>query len=247
LERILRDVLTFSREAKSEIDYQDINETVEESLETFVSICAEQSIRIDKELDTLLPQVLIDKDQIRQAVNNLISNAIDVMSEGGKLAVKTFMKRLYEIDYVVMEVADTGPGLTKEAVDMIFEPFFTTKEIGAGTGLGLSICRKIMDEHNGLIFVESELGKGTSFKMFFPYQNRENGDEVTCWEFNKCGVKNAEGAAGMRCPAYPDYGRICWGVAGTFCGKKVSGAIAQKLGDCRKCEFYKRAAVLKNL
>jgi hypothetical protein len=95
--------------------------------------------------------------------------------------------------------------------------------------------------------VESELGKGTSFKMFFPYQSEEEGKKIKCWEFNKCGVEMTEGAAGMRCPAYPNYGRICWVVAGTYCGKKVSGVIAQKLGDCHKCEFYEKVVVSKEL
>jgi methyl-accepting chemotaxis protein len=68
-----------------------------------------------------------------------------------------------------------------------------------------------------------------------------------CWEFNKCGVKNVEGAVNLRCPAYSDYGRICWTIAGTFCGKKVSGAIAQKIGNCKKCKFYQRVAITKDL
>jgi hypothetical protein len=60
-------------------------------------------------------------------------------------------------------------------------------------------------------------------------------------------VEKTEGAALLKCPAYPNYGRICWAVAGTFCGKRVSGAIAQKLGDCKKCEFYKKVVMLKEL
>ena len=104
-----------------------------------------------------------------------------------------------------------------------------------------------MDEHNGLIFAESEEGNGTTFKIMFPYQSEADETGISCWEFNKCGVEKAEGAAIMRCPAYPYYGRICWVIAGTFCGKKVSGAIAQKLGDCRECEFYKRVALKKAL
>jgi signal transduction histidine kinase len=246
LERILRDVLTFSRESKFEMEYQEINGTIKESVQTFLNLCNDQSIQIDEQLDSSLPNILIDKDQVRQAVNNLVSNAIDAMSEGGRLAVKTYMEKLYEVDYVVIEVTDTGSGLTREALNLIFEPFYTTKEIGTGTGLGLSICKKIVDEHNGLIFVKSEPDKGASFKMYFPYQSKKNGSRIKCWEFHKCGVENAEGAAGMRCPAYPDYGRICWAIAGTFCGKKVSGAIAQKLGDCKKCEFYKRVALRKD-
>lgn len=247
LERILRDVLTFSRQPRADMEYQEVNGIVGEALKAVDAVCREQSIQLKQRLSPNILPVRIDRDQVRQAVSNLVSNAMDVMQQGGTLTVRTDMKRLYEVDYVTVEVSDTGPGLSQEAVNLIFEPFYTTKEIGMGTGLGLSICKKIMDEQNGLLFVESEPGRGTSFRMFFPHQDSENGKRMKCWEFHRCGVEKTEGAAGMRCPAYPYYGRICWVIAGTFCGKKVSGAIAQKLGDCRKCEFYKRVALKKDL
>jgi signal transduction histidine kinase len=247
LERILRDVLAFSREPKANMEPQGINEVVKESIKTFSDICNEQSIRIEENLNGSLPPVLIDRDQIREAITNLISNAVDAMPTGGVLKVRTFMERMYEVNYVVVEVADTGSGISEEELNMIFEPFYTTKRIGSGTGLGLSICKKIVDEHNGLIRVISEPGKGATFRLFFPYQSEEESAGIKCWEFHRCGVERAEGAAEMRCRAYPHFGRICWAVAGTFCEKKVSGAIAQKLGDCRKCEFYQRVAIRKNL
>ncbi|MBI5664185.1 MAG: sensor histidine kinase [Nitrospirae bacterium] len=247
LERILRDVLSFSRETKYNLEYQGINTAIKEALSAFYGICKEQSIELEEKLDSSLPEILIDRDQVRQAVNNLLSNAVDVMSKGGKLTVKTYMEELHDVDYIVVEVNDTGPGLPVEALNLIFDPFYTTKEIGAGSGLGLSICKKIIDDHNGLIFADSTLGQGTSFKMYFPYQSVENGKRTKCWEFTKCGVEKSEGAAHMRCPAYPNYGRVCWAIAGTFCGKKVSGAIAQKLGNCKKCEFYQRIAVRKDV
>jgi len=247
LERILRDVLSFSKETKYKMEYQEINDTIRESIRTFADICSDQGILIEESRDSTLPRVLIDRDQVHQAVNNLVSNAIDVMSGGGKLIVKTYMTELYGASYVVVEVADTGPGMPDAALSRIFEPFYTTKEIGTGTGLGLAISKKILDEHNGLISVDSRSGAGTAIKMFFPYQSEENGARIKCWEFHQCGVEKAEGAANMMCPAYPHYGRICWVVAGTFCGKKVSGAIAQKLGDCKKCSFYQRVAVRKDV
>jgi len=247
LERILRDVLTFSREPKSDMGYQNINTIVQECVRMIEGVCRDQSIEVSLDLDEKVPEILLDRDQVRQAVNNLVTNAVDAMADGGRLTVRTGPQRLYEVDFVVVEVADSGTGLTEESMNMIFEPFYTTKEIGVGTGLGLSICKKIMDEHNGLIFVESAKDSGTNFKMLFPYQSRENGAKVKCWEFHKCGVENTRGAAGMRCPAYPNYGRVCWAIAGTFCGQKVSGAIAQKLGDCKKCAFYERVAVSKEL
>jgi signal transduction histidine kinase len=251
LERILRDILTFSREVKYNIEYQEINGIIKESLQTFIEICKEESIQIEENLNTSLPEILIDKDQIRQAVNNFISNAIDVMPDGGTIKISTSMEELNAVNYVAVEVADTGHGIPEEELAMIFEPFYSSKEIGVGTGLGLSICKKIMDEHNGLIRVESELDKGTSFKLLFPYQSEEDGKKIKCWEFIKCGVENTEGAAVIRCPSYPNYGRICWAVAGSFCGKKVtcfpSGAIAEKLGDCRKCRFYEGVVVRKDI
>lgn len=247
LERILGDVLSFSRETKYDLEYLEINSIVSESVNAFAAICTEQSIKVELETDPSLPEVLIDRDQVKQAMSNLVFNALDVMTEGGRLTVKTYMEVFHQVQYVVVEVSDTGPGLPVEALHMIFEPFYTTK-IGVGsTGLGLPICKKIIDEHNGLIFADSELGKGSSFHMYFPYQRKEDGNKIKCWEYMKCGVENAEGAVNMRCPAYPDYGRICWAIAGTFCGKKVNGAIAQKLGNCKKCKFYQHVTVMKDI
>jgi signal transduction histidine kinase len=247
LEKILRDILNFSREVKYHLEYNEINGIIKESLTTFVDTCNLHSIQVEAETDVLLPPVLIDKDQVRQAVINLISNAIGAMPDGGTMRIKTFMEELYSVNYVAVEVADTGHGIPRDKLNMIFEPFYSSKEIGFGTGLGLSICKKIMDEHNGLIRVDSELDKGTTFKLFFPYQSEEEGKKMKCWEFNKCGVDNLDGSVHIKCPAYPNYGRICWVVAGTFCGGKVNGVIAHKIGDCKKCKFYKRVLVSKDI
>ena len=247
LERILKDVLTFSREPRSNIKNQGVNEIIEESVQAFADICTEQSIQVEKKLDPSLPPVLIDRDQIREALNNFVSNAIGAMPEGGTLTIKTIMEELNNVQYVTVEVSDTGPGIPENELDIIFEPFYTTKDLGVGTGLGLSICKKIVDEQNGLLTVHSTVGKGTSFTIYFPYVSKDEEGKITCWEFNRCGVQKTEGSAELRCLSYPNYGRICWAIAGTFCGKKVSGAIAQKLGDCRKCTFYKRVVVQKDL
>jgi signal transduction histidine kinase len=247
LEKILRDVLTFSREPKYKTEYQEVNGVIKESLRTFKDICDEQSIRIEIRKDETIHDVFIDRDQVKQAIINLISNAIDVMPDGGELKICTSMEELNAVNYVAVEVADTGCGIPEEELTMIFEPFYSSKEIGDSTGLGLSICKKIMDEHNGLIRVESELGNGSSFKLLFPYQSKEEGKKTQCWEFNMCGAEKTEGNVVIVCHAYPHYGRICWAVAGTFCGKKVSGIIARKLGDCKECKFYKGVVVSKDL
>ena len=248
LERILKDILTFSREVKYKFEYQEVNGIVKEALQTFIAACKEDSIRVEEKLDTTLPEILIDRDAVRLAVNNLISNAIGAMPEKGTIRTRTLMEELNNINYVAIEITDTGHGIPEDKLSMIFEPFYSSKEIGKGTGLGLSICKKIIDEHNGLIRVESELDKGTSFKLLFPYESKEEDNKMKCWEFNSCGAdKTGTGAAVIQCPAWPHYGRICWAVAGTFCGKSVNGIIAQKLGSCHKCEFYQRVAVRKDL
>ncbi len=127
-------------------------------------------------------------------------------------------------------------------MSLIFDPFFTTKEIGRGTGLGLSITRKIVEEHGGFVKAESAKGKGSVFNLYFPQQSDEESNEIKCWEYMKCG---RDKDATTKCPANPNFGRICWAVAGTFCEGKVQGTFAQKLEDCRKCDFYQMVKKLR--
>jgi signal transduction histidine kinase len=127
LERILRDVLTFSREVKYNLEYLRINGIIKEALNTYVDVCREQSIQIEEELTSSLPEILIDRDQVRLAANNLISNAIDAIPEGGSIQVKTYTDRLHAVNYVVAEIDDTGHGIPEEKLNMIFEPFYSSK------------------------------------------------------------------------------------------------------------------------
>ncbi len=247
LERTLRDVLTFSREAKYHLRYNEINDVVDKALEFFEEACQERDIVIVRDYDNSLPQVLIDAEQVTQVLHNLIMNSIDAMPEGGTLTLSTRMDTEHSVDYIVIDVIDTGSGIPEDKIDRIFEPFFTTKEIGHGTGLGLSICKKIMEEHRGRIKVCSISGTGTSFSLYFPYVAPEDAFKTQCWEYMKCGIERADDAIHRGCPAYPIYGRVCWVVAGTYCEGRVKGAIAQKIGDCSKCEFYQRLVIRKDL
>ncbi|MEK6646339.1 MAG: ATP-binding protein [Candidatus Firestonebacteria bacterium] len=110
----------------------------------------------------------VNKSQIQQVIINLCSNAIDAMSNGGKITVKI---RKIDNEYeknVEITVSDTGVGILKEIQKRMFEQFFTTKEVGKGTGLGLSLCYEIIQKHNGTIKFESESGKGTKFIINLP-------------------------------------------------------------------------------
>jgi signal transduction histidine kinase len=99
-----------------------------------------------------------------QVLLNLFINALHAMPNGGRLTVTVKP----EANGVALMVADTGHGIARENLSKIFTPFFTTKEVGKGTGLGLTVVHGIIEEHRGRISVESEPGKGTTFKIFLP-------------------------------------------------------------------------------
>jgi len=123
--------------------------------------------------------VTIDVTQLRCALTNLVVNARDAMPDGGVVTIRTYEATLTDKDlaseeglqpgdYVVMEVADSGVGISPESLNRIFEPFFTTKDVGKGTGLGLSMVYGFVKEMKGKIKVASEVGKGTTFSLYFP-------------------------------------------------------------------------------
>ena len=235
LEKILKEVITFSRDARSHLEKHHLEEFVYDVVNMHEYICIEQSVTVEVMIEKDLPPVLVDKDQVKQALTNLIANALDAMPRGGTLKITAGNEDLHDVRYVFLKVSDTGQGLDEDSLSFIFEPFFTTKKIGHGTGLGLSITRKIIEEHGGFIKAERNPGAGSTFSLYFPQQSEEESREIKCWEYMKCG---RDKDATMKCPAYSNFGRVCWVVAGTFCEGKVQGTFAQKNEDCRKCDFY---------
>jgi signal transduction histidine kinase len=172
LEEILKDVLVFSDKAFFKRDMRTINKTVDDTIAHYETKCKRASIVIDKFLKDVLP-VYIDEKQVKVAIGNVISNAIDAMPDGGTLTVSTDVEPLSGKNYVAVKVMDTGVGISEERIKMIYEPFFTTKREKQVTGLGLPIARKIVEGHGGLIKVNSAAGKGSDFTMFFPYRSAD--------------------------------------------------------------------------
>ena len=169
--KIVTSLLDFSRQLESSKNENDINEIIQESIFLTKKQAAFKDVDIDQQLTDNIPAVFADRGQIQQALINLILNAIGATEPGGKITA--FSSYHPYTKSVEVRINDTGEGISKEDLNRIFDPFFTTKE--EGTGLGLAITHGIIEQHNGIIDVESELGKGTTFKILLPTKAR-NGE-----------------------------------------------------------------------
>ena len=112
--------------------------------------------------------VMGDRDQLTQVFVNLFNNALDAMPHGGTLTVRTEIRSAAGIPCLTVSVADTGVGISAENLQHVFQPFFTTKPEGQGTGLGLSVSLGIVRNHEGTLEVQSEPGKGSTFRVSLP-------------------------------------------------------------------------------
>ncbi len=180
--RMTRQLLAFSRQQTLEPSDVNLNTVIAHLLD-FLSKILPEHINFEFAPDPALKTVSADASQIEQVVMNLCINARDAMPNGGKLLLKTQNVLLDERDagayggvgpgsYVLLTVTDTGLGMDEQVRERMFEPFFTTKEPGKGTGLGLSVVHGIIAQHNGFIVVDSEIGKGTTFNIYFPVVDR---------------------------------------------------------------------------
>ncbi len=170
LENVLQNVLLFSRRDAHTREECDVLAVLEKSLTMYEDVCRDKAIAINRRLQDV-PRILGNREQVLQAVENLISNAIDAMPGGGTLGVSTELEQVRGDSYVAVRISDNGQGIAGENINRIFEPFFTTKLLLKGTGLGLSITKKVVEEHGGFIRVDSSVGKGTTFSLYFPSRN----------------------------------------------------------------------------
>lgn len=168
--RVISGLLNFARQGEPRFSDLNLNSVIEETLLiTEHQLQRTGKIEVVRELVPDLPPVYADQNQVQQVLVNLFLNAAQAMAPGpGTLTVRTRACSTGEGKFVVVEVADTGPGIPKEIQSKIFDPFFTTKEVGRGTGLGLAVAYGIMERHGGKIESQSAEGKGATFVLSFP-------------------------------------------------------------------------------
>ena len=162
VKQIVADLKSFTREDSGEMDLVDINECVRGA----VNILSNQTkyhaqVHVDY---GELPKVTGYFGKLNQVFTNMIANANQAVDENGDIHIST----IYNNGYIEIRFRDNGHGISKEHMNLLFTPFFTTKPVGEGTGLGLSLSHGFIEEHNGRITVESEIGEGTTFTIFLP-------------------------------------------------------------------------------
>ncbi|PLX36646.1 MAG: hybrid sensor histidine kinase/response regulator [Hyphomicrobiales bacterium] len=202
---LVRQLLAFSRRQTLRPEVMSLNDVISDLTMMLDRLLGDKvELRLTHGQD--LGHVRVDLHQFEQVIVNLAVNARDaMMPEGGTLSIKTYnvdetasrkldFKPMPAGDYVVCEVSDTGSGMPKEVMDKIFEPFFTTKDVGEGTGLGLATVYGIIKQTGGFIFPESEVGEGTTFRVFLPRFEAEDEPEDEAADAEEKKAKEAEAA-----------------------------------------------------
>jgi PAS domain S-box-containing protein len=164
---LVQNLLVFSRQGGQGTEELDVDEVVENALLLVQTQTSVNAVELIRELGSR-GRIMGSRTQIQQIIINLCNNAVDAMPKGGKLTVRTRLEVKGKNTRVVLEVQDSGTGITEAVKRRLFEPFFTTKEPGKGTGLGLSLIHGIVEKHHGTIDVESAVNKGTAFIVRLP-------------------------------------------------------------------------------
>jgi two-component system, sporulation sensor kinase E len=163
LDTIVTQFLRAIRPTRPQLHPENINSIVEEAVRFFAPEIKDREIVVEQELRSDLPTLQLDRDQMKQALYNVIKNSFEAMKNRGIMRIRTDMDE----SHVIVSVTDTGGGISAENLSHVFEPYFTTKP--SGTGLGLLIVRRIVREHGGELSIESSEGKGLTLTIRLPY------------------------------------------------------------------------------
>ena len=174
--QIVSDLLEFSHQTTYEQTGVDVTEQIRKALGLFSKQPLFHNIEVELKIEPQLSRIWGNPIRLNQVFTNLIANAAQAMEGKGALAI--FARHRSNRNIIELIFTDTGPGITRENQSQIFDPFFTTKTDSGGTGLGLSVSYAIVREHKGTIRVESEVGRGTTFKLRFPVLHGESPEPV---------------------------------------------------------------------
>ncbi|MEZ8480519.1 ATP-binding protein [Vibrio splendidus] len=166
---MVKSLKSYAREDEEVRHYADIHEGLEDTLVIFENRLKHH--QLEKHYDTELPPLLCQSLSLQQVWTNLISNALDALSERGRVSITTSQQTKGDDAFLVVQISDTGHGIAKEDINTIFNPNFTTKKEGNfGLGIGLSISQQIVSAHQGFILVESEVGSHTHMQVWLPFK-----------------------------------------------------------------------------
>lgn len=167
--QIVQDLKDFSHVDEAEWQWADLHKSLDSTL-NIVHNELKYKAEVIKEYDPDIPHVECIASQLNQVFMNLLVNAAHAIENRGTITVRTLLR---SPEWVAVEITDTGTGIPQDKLGRIFDPFYTTKPVGKGTGLGLSLAYGIVQKHDGEIEVESEVGKGTTFRVSLPVQQAE--------------------------------------------------------------------------
>jgi two-component system, NtrC family, sensor kinase len=176
--RIVQSLLSFARREQTERKLVSMNDLLEMVLEIIGYALRTGNIEVVTQLQDNLPLALVDTSKIQQVLLNLINNAKEAIETGGQPGRIEIVTETQESN-IRVSIRDNGPGIPREHLRRIFDPFFTTKEVGKGTGLGLSLCYGYIQEHNGTITANSQLGKGATFVIELPIAEKAEAPHET--------------------------------------------------------------------
>jgi PAS domain S-box-containing protein len=172
--RLVANLLHFSRAGRDQVSTVNVTDEVQKTIELTEPHLRRLGVVVEPEFHPV-PDIFADRQQLRQVLLNLFTNAGDAMPKGGRLRPRVRTGQLPpDRPAVAIEVIDTGTGIPADVLPRVFDPFFTTKEEGKGTGLGLAICRRIVQEHNGTLEIDSTAGAGTTVRVTLPVKNEAN-------------------------------------------------------------------------
>jgi two-component system NtrC family sensor kinase len=180
--KIVKGLLDFSRQTELDREPTDVNRLVRSTISLVENQALIKGVNLTFEPGEDLPMITLDRNQMQSVLLNIIINALDATEPGGSITVATDIGLSGSKGGqkgVEVVVTDTGCGIPSENLDKLFDPFFTTKEIGQGTGLGLSVSYGIVERHGGNIWVQSQVGRGSTFTIWLPVEGESTNHEDT--------------------------------------------------------------------